>query len=1060
MYEYLVTALADKKMTLVGAHPYVVSEETTMNYTKLALAVMADKPQSIILFGLSSFAVPFFRVARSLPATNSDAGSATIATVSIMGDDLLNLLRSNRMDPTNFYQTTVVPSPTGTTTIATRYRAAMLAYNASATYDHTSFEGYIVGRFVAEAVQETDTLNASSFLTALYAVQMMDLDDVVFGPISRFCTSNESSSSETRSSLCYCNQGLRYVAVNRVTSNYTFAEESLFNYPITDCFAQDDDITRPIVFVGFTVTNSSVASYAMSLLNATIDDASQFSTYVENYTIDNMYQFNETTAKINSVGNRTLLLAAIGGLYIEPQEVYPVFPIFSQPVIPAQPFDSRTLFLLATLQQEMFVNAKHIARVRNSSLVYLLYSTFYSNVGLDVVTFVQDSLLTFQRSLNGAVSFSDAKTLQQQLNGMPEGSTLIVIGIETEEQMSILVAALTKNELLTAYLPFNDIMLYWDILQPHDHCETVPRRVIFSTNLPNWLDSSSSTFVANYLSLSTSYDSDNPLTMVGYLIGRFTDYIIARTGDNFDPDSFVTTVYNTMYVALEDLSLGMFEDVQCSDSNCLCNVGPRLVRTYRISTIFDLGEAETFVRFANCAVEYVLPAAKGVNIALVATLCTVVPLIVCGLLAYLIIHFCFGGRDNSAAPKKEAIPLIVLFVDLDYGTALWGRYPSQMVKAVEDHHKIIRSCVRKHSLYEVKTIGDSFMIVTNSPDDAIRFALDVQEQLVKHDWGTKVFDELYQQSTVVNTQRASVKSPGTPSPLVPYTNELWNGLRVRIGINFGRGEIRFDETTQGYDYYGPVVNEAARIESVANGGQIVVSNAVVAASSVDTTLYTLKDLGLQSLRGVDHPLSLVQLLPTSLCGRKFPPLRLDAMYTAQSHEQGTASETSSSHNLEKKGTVTQSVQESSHNSSSLSRGVEGALQDAAARHSLVVAGLVPHIYMSGEFTRFKCVLESMFAPTGLSFREEALTNLCKNWRVHEPKSLADKVALELTLVRLVSRVAETPAVLETIRTINLSCPSEGHVPESTRSPHISVEGFSGACGDSVTDEKFKTPTTV
>ena len=51
----------------------------------------------------------------------------------------------------------------------------------------------------------------------------------------------------------------------------------------------------------------------------------------------------------------------------------------------------------------------------------------------------------------------------------------------------------------------------------------------------------------------------------------------------------------------------------------------------------------------------------------------------------------------------------------------------------------------------------------------------------------------------------------------------WNGLRVRVGIHCGYGEIRYDPVTKRYDYYGTVVNTAARIESVCHGGQIGIS---------------------------------------------------------------------------------------------------------------------------------------------------------------------------------------------------------------------------------------------
>lgn len=114
----------------------------------------------------------------------------------------------------------------------------------------------------------------------------------------------------------------------------------------------------------------------------------------------------------------------------------------------------------------------------------------------------------------------------------------------------------------------------------------------------------------------------------------------------------------------------------------------------------------------------------------------------------------------------------------------------------------------------------------------------------------------------------------------------------------------------------------------------------------------------------------------------------------------------------------ESAHPSTHTSSSFSRGAEGALADAAASHSLVVAGLVPQVAMLQNLLRFRAVLDSLFSPSSASYQEKTLKNLCASWRVHSHgKNLDSHVARDIMLVKLASRVAETPAVLATIRTI-------------------------------------------
>ena len=97
---------------------------------------------------------------------------------------------------------------------------------------------------------------------------------------------------------------------------------------------------------------------------------------------------------------------------------------------------------------------------------------------------------------------------------------------------------------------------------------------------------------------------------------------------------------------------------------------------------------------------------------------------------------------------------------------------------------------------------------------------------------------------------------------------------MRIGINTGWGNIKFDEVTKGFDYYGTVSNVAARTESCAHGGQIVATKSAMDAmnAALRDTL-SVDPLGPQPLRGVSEPVELFQV--NSIEGRKHPPLRID-----------------------------------------------------------------------------------------------------------------------------------------------------------------------------------------
>eukprot|EP01009_Symbiontida_sp_KSa7_P009830 NODE_864_length_741_cov_464.978324_g663_i0.p1 GENE.NODE_864_length_741_cov_464.978324_g663_i0~~NODE_864_length_741_cov_464.978324_g663_i0.p1 ORF type:complete len:190 (+),score=26.98 NODE_864_length_741_cov_464.978324_g663_i0:44-613(+) len=86
------------------------------------------------------------------------------------------------------------------------------------------------------------------------------------------------------------------------------------------------------------------------------------------------------------------------------------------------------------------------------------------------------------------------------------------------------------------------------------------------------------------------------------------------------------------------------------------------------------------------------------------------------------------------------------------------------------------------------------------------------------------------------------------------------------------------------DYYGPVVNKAARVQSVAAGGQIAVSRA--AYGSINQSLQDdmenddpriifgieLRTLGKQPLKGIKKPERVYTLVPRFCDARVFPPI--------------------------------------------------------------------------------------------------------------------------------------------------------------------------------------------
>ena len=176
-----------------------------------------------------------------------------------------------------------------------------------------------------------------------------------------------------------------------------------------------------------------------------------------------------------------------------------------------------------------------------------------------------------------------------------------------------------------------------------------------------------------------------------------------------------------------------------------------------------------------------------------------------------------------------------LFTDLEASTRLWEEHPDAMHGALARHDEILRGAIAAHEGHVVKTTGDGFHAAFADASSAARAAVDAQVALAREAWGD--------------------------------TGEL----RARIGIHTGPAQQRDG------DYYGTALNRAARLMSVAHGGQIVVSLATeeLLAGSLDADT-ALVDLGVHQLRDLAAPVQVFQLVHPGL-RRDFPPLRsLDA----------------------------------------------------------------------------------------------------------------------------------------------------------------------------------------
>ncbi|KAF2195275.1 PP2C-domain-containing protein [Zopfia rhizophila CBS 207.26] len=265
----------------------------------------------------------------------------------------------------------------------------------------------------------------------------------------------------------------------------------------------------------------------------------------------------------------------------------------------------------------------------------------------------------------------------------------------------------------------------------------------------------------------------------------------------------------------------------------------------------------------------------------------------------------FGKRRNQVGDSKLARldnevdaptgDVSLVFTDIKNSTLLWETYPIAMRSAIRMHNELMRRQLRIIGGYEVKTEGDAFMVAFPTVTSALLWCFTIQSQLLEVQWPQEILSS-------VNGQEV-VDADG---------NIIFRGLSVRMGIHWGSPVCEVDPVTKRMDYFGPMVNRASRISSVADGGQITVSSDFIAEiqrllethiegdrsnstgseealsddlmsqairqelRSLSSQGFEVKDLGERRLKGLENPEYIYLMYPHSLASRLAVQRQLEA----------------------------------------------------------------------------------------------------------------------------------------------------------------------------------------
>ena len=168
-------------------------------------------------------------------------------------------------------------------------------------------------------------------------------------------------------------------------------------------------------------------------------------------------------------------------------------------------------------------------------------------------------------------------------------------------------------------------------------------------------------------------------------------------------------------------------------------------------------------------------------------------------------------------------PLTILFSDVEGSTDLrTTRGDTAAQRILQAHETIVRTCVADHDGWEVKALGDGFMVAFASARKALTCAQEIQRRLGER----------------------NRSSPG-------------DEVHVRIGINTG------EVILEGGDLFGQAVNAAARIAGRARGGEILVSDVVRRVVGTGPE-FPFHDRGRCRLKGFPERWHLYALLPADM----------------------------------------------------------------------------------------------------------------------------------------------------------------------------------------------------
>jgi class 3 adenylate cyclase len=171
--------------------------------------------------------------------------------------------------------------------------------------------------------------------------------------------------------------------------------------------------------------------------------------------------------------------------------------------------------------------------------------------------------------------------------------------------------------------------------------------------------------------------------------------------------------------------------------------------------------------------------------------------------------------------RPKSGPVTFLFTDIEGSTRLAESFPVDAPEILARHHALIAEAAARHGGRVFEQVGDAAYVAFDDAGEAIVASTEMGGTLADTDWG-----------------------------------EIG---RVRVRAAIDTGEVK----RRGHRFFGAPLFRAARILSLAHGGETLVSEQALRAAASLPAGVRPRDLGTHHLRDLTEPVHIHQLLHTS-----------------------------------------------------------------------------------------------------------------------------------------------------------------------------------------------------